>query len=202
MCVEHQDVSAPEEQREFDGETAGASARRAHGRRKATRESRVREKHPRLGGLMLALRAAPRHETAWATGAGGEEHVAQKLARHLDDCICVLHDRRVPGSRANIDHIAVAPLRRLGYRLQALQGKVAVSKHFGSAKLTIAGRSKSKNWDIFAATFSSKKAVEKVMASLNMLRGPIAHFSPLAEDEVVRLRLTVRDWFRLKESAE
>lgn len=58
------------------------------------------------------------------------------------------------------------------------------------------------NWDIFAATFSSKKAVEKVMASLNVLRGPIAHFSPLAEDEVVRLRLTVRDWFRLEESAE
>ena len=56
------------------------------------------------------------------------------------------------------------------------------------------------NWDIFAATFSSKKAVEKVMASLNMLRGPIAHFSPLAEDEIVRLRLTVRDWFRLEES--
>lgn len=57
------------------------------------------------------------------------------------------------------------------------------------------------NWDIFAATFSSKKAVEKVMASLNVLRGPIAHFSPLAEDEIVRLRLTVRDWFRLEESA-
>lgn len=58
------------------------------------------------------------------------------------------------------------------------------------------------NWDIFAATFSSKKAVEKVMGSLNMLRGPIAHFTPLAEDEIVRLRLAVRDWFRLGESSE
>jgi hypothetical protein len=57
------------------------------------------------------------------------------------------------------------------------------------------------NWDIFAATFSSKKAVEKVMANLNMLRGPIAHCSPLAEDEVLRLQLTVRDWFRLGESS-
>jgi hypothetical protein len=27
--------------------------------------------------------------------------------------------------------------------------------------------------------------------------GPIAHCAPLAEDEVVRLRLSVRDWFRL-----
>lgn len=56
-----------------------------------------------------------------------------------------------------------------------------------------------KNWDVFGALFSSVKAVERVMASLNSLRGPIAHCSPLAEDEVVRLRLAVRDWFRLME---
>lgn len=55
------------------------------------------------------------------------------------------------------------------------------------------------NWDVFGALFSSIKAVERVMASLNSLRGPIAHCSPLAEDEVVRLRLAVRDWFRLME---
>lgn len=55
------------------------------------------------------------------------------------------------------------------------------------------------NWDVFGAIFSSAKAVERVMAHLNTLRGPIAHCSPLAEDEVVRLRLTVRDWFRLME---
>lgn len=56
-----------------------------------------------------------------------------------------------------------------------------------------------KNWDVFGAIFSSVKAVERVMASLNTLRGPIAHCSPLAEDEVLRLRLSVRDWFRLME---
>lgn len=55
------------------------------------------------------------------------------------------------------------------------------------------------NWDIFGALFDSRKAVEKVMASLNTLRGPIAHCSALAEDEIVRLQLTVRDWFRLME---
>lgn len=55
------------------------------------------------------------------------------------------------------------------------------------------------NWDVFGAIFSSSKAVERVMASLNMLRGPIAHCSRLAEDEIVRLRLSVRDWFRLME---
>ncbi len=55
------------------------------------------------------------------------------------------------------------------------------------------------NWDIFGGLFNSKKAVEKVMASLNALRNPIAHCSPLAEDEELRLQLTVRDWFRVME---
>jgi len=45
------------------------------------------------------------------------------------------------------------------------------------------------NWAVFGAVFSSSRAVEKVMANLNTLRGPIAHCSPLAEDEIVRLRL-------------
>jgi len=55
------------------------------------------------------------------------------------------------------------------------------------------------NWDIFGSVFNSQKAVEKVMSNLNTLRGPIAHCSLLAEDEVLRLRLSVRDWFRLME---
>lgn len=55
------------------------------------------------------------------------------------------------------------------------------------------------NWDVFGSIFSSPKAVEKVMSSLNLLRGPVAHCSPLAEDEVLRLQLSVRDWFRLME---
>ena len=55
------------------------------------------------------------------------------------------------------------------------------------------------NWQTFSDTFNNEKAFNKVMASLNLLRGPIAHCSPLADDEVVRLRLTLKDWFRLME---
>ena len=55
------------------------------------------------------------------------------------------------------------------------------------------------NWPVFSDTFNSEKAFTKIMTSLNVLRGPIAHCSPLAEDEVARLRLTLRDWFRLME---
>lgn len=55
------------------------------------------------------------------------------------------------------------------------------------------------NWDLFGSIFSnsSARAVERVLANLNVLRGPIAHCSRLAGDEVVRLELSVRDWFRL-----
>lgn len=55
------------------------------------------------------------------------------------------------------------------------------------------------NTDLFGAIFSSLRAVERVVANLNMLRGPIAHCSRLAEDEVLRLELSLRDWFRLME---
>jgi len=54
-------------------------------------------------------------------------------------------------------------------------------------------------WDDFDTIFTSQKAFSKIMTSLNQLRGPIAHCCPLAEDEIVRLQLTVRDWFRLME---
>jgi hypothetical protein len=55
----------------------------------------------------------------------------------------------------------------------------------------------SSNWSLFATIFKSQRAVEKVMSSLNLLRGPIAHCCPLSEDEIDRLRLAVKDWFRM-----
>ncbi len=55
------------------------------------------------------------------------------------------------------------------------------------------------NWSLFASVFSNMKAVERVMSNLNTLRNPIAHCSMLAEDEKLRLELSLRDWFRLGE---
>ncbi len=52
------------------------------------------------------------------------------------------------------------------------------------------------NFTEFSDIFPNIKALEKVISTLNVLRGPIAHCKPLAEDEVVRLHLSVRDWFR------
>ncbi len=55
------------------------------------------------------------------------------------------------------------------------------------------------NWSEFGAIFNSQKAVERIMFNLNTLRNNIAHSCPLSEDEVVRLELSVRDWFRIME---
>jgi hypothetical protein len=86
--------------------TAGASARREYERRRDNREQRIRASHPKLGGLILALSDDPQSTKAWARGAVGEELVAQRL-KDLPDTFRVLHDRRIPGTRANIDHIVV-----------------------------------------------------------------------------------------------
>jgi hypothetical protein len=53
------------------------------------------------------------------------------------------------------------------------------------------------NWNLFSTIFTSRRAVERVMSGLNMLRGPKAHCCPLADDEIDRLELAVRDWFRM-----
>lgn len=52
------------------------------------------------------------------------------------------------------------------------------------------------NFDIFGDMFRDISAVERILGSLNTLRAPIAHCKALAEDEVVRLHLGLRDWFR------
>jgi Nuclease-related domain len=148
----------------IDAGTAGASARAEHARRRANRERRVREKHPRVGGLILALQDEPGHEQVWARGAVGEEAVARTLAKYCNDQVVILHDRRISGSRANIDHIAIAPSGVWVIDSKRYKGKVATQKPlFGKPKLTIGGRDKTKLIDGLASQVAT---VEKVMATV------------------------------------
>lgn len=91
----------------LDGGTAGASARREFERRKARRDQRVRAKHPKLGGLLLAISDEPQSTAAWDVGALGEERLGKGLNALASDRLRLLHDRRIPRSTANIDHLAV-----------------------------------------------------------------------------------------------
>lgn len=52
------------------------------------------------------------------------------------------------------------------------------------------------NWLLFAGMLSSKSAVSKVISSLNVLRGPIAHCTQFDEDEAIRFELVIKDWLR------
>jgi hypothetical protein len=88
---------------------AGASAHAEHARRVAKRETRIRQAHPKLGGLILALTDDPQSTKAWGSGGVGEAKVGARLAELGGSDVLVLHDRRIPGTRANIDHIAIGP---------------------------------------------------------------------------------------------
>lgn len=110
-CLHH-DQSArgmPTTETSIHSGTPGRSARREFERRELNRERQIREKHPRLGGLIHALTDEPQSTKAWDIGALGEERLGSRLNELTSDALRVLHDRRIPGTRANIDHLAVTP---------------------------------------------------------------------------------------------
>lgn len=92
---------------EADSGVAGSSARREYERRKAKDEERLRQKWGKLGGIAVALSDEKQSTKAWATGAVGEERLGARLDSLASESIAVLHDRRIPGTRANIDHIVI-----------------------------------------------------------------------------------------------
>jgi Nuclease-related domain len=57
---------------------------------------------------LLRFRVSP-ETCAWRRGAAGERHTARLLRRLEQRGWVVLHDLAVPGSRANIDHVAIGP---------------------------------------------------------------------------------------------
>jgi hypothetical protein len=88
---------------------AGSSARREYERRKAKDVERLHNKWGRLGGLAVVLSDERQTTKAWDRGAVGEERLGARLNALAADDLAVLHDRRIPGSKANIDHIAITP---------------------------------------------------------------------------------------------
>lgn len=87
---------------------AGGSAQAEFVRRHDKREQRVREAHPKIGGVLLALFDDPQSTQAWLKGGVGEQRVGDRFAK-LGDTVIALHDRCVPRSRANIDHVVIGP---------------------------------------------------------------------------------------------
>jgi hypothetical protein len=86
---------------------AGASARREHERRKTRDDERLRARWGRLGGIAVALSDERQTTRVWQQGAIGEERLGARLDSLASDDLVALHDRRIPGTRANIDHLVI-----------------------------------------------------------------------------------------------
>jgi hypothetical protein len=109
-CFDADRVLSPGEAEapELDRGEAGASAARRYTALHDRRERHARNKLGRFSGAYLALTSEPQSTRAWAVGAKGERELGAFL-QPLDDShtTYVFHDRRIPGSRANIDHLIV-----------------------------------------------------------------------------------------------
>jgi Nuclease-related domain len=97
------------EEIEIDRGEAGGSATREWRRHHDRREKAVRSRYGKLAGVVLALSDEPHSTAAWAYGANGERALGKLLDPLREEGMTVLHDRRIPRSHANIDHIVVAP---------------------------------------------------------------------------------------------
>ena len=87
--------------------TAGSSARREYERRKAKDQEKLRGKWGLLGPLAAAFSDERQSTKSWDRGATGEERLGARLNALASEDLAILHDRRIPGSKANIDHIAI-----------------------------------------------------------------------------------------------
>jgi Nuclease-related domain len=109
-CVESREVAdLPQPDVRPERGSPGASAQRRYDKLHAKRQVEVKQRFGRrLGGVYLALSDEPQSTQAWRVGSKGERALGQYLeSLHDDSRVIVLHDRRIPGSRANIDHIAI-----------------------------------------------------------------------------------------------
>ncbi len=88
---------------------AGEGAVRIHERRQAADSAKLRERWGRAAPLVEAIRGPKQSTHAWAKGAAGEARLGAFLERELAGDAILLHDRRIPGGRSNIDHIAIGP---------------------------------------------------------------------------------------------
>jgi hypothetical protein len=146
--------------------SAGSSAQREYERRHATYERRVRADHPVTGGVRLKLGHPPGHITAWAKGAAGEVRFGRRLDRLATSSIRVLHDRRVPGTRGNIDHLVVAPSAVFVIDTKAVKGRVERRDKGGffraDRRLYVGGRDRSPMVDGMA---TQVRAVQRTLGS-------------------------------------
>lgn len=160
VCLSHSGAEAPKLEMELgatDRGKAGGSALAMHQKfqdRDETKTKRDQEvfriSHPFLSRYIIP-KARTSHQTqVWGKGAEGEVEVG----RILDDLaikygFVAIHDRQMPRSKANIDHMAVTSTGIFIVDAKNYQGKIEVRGRLdqmvgGSSQLWIGGRNKTK----------------------------------------------------------
>jgi hypothetical protein len=74
----------------------------------AKREAAIERRWGRFAGVVKLLTDDPQSTRAWRSGSEGERKLANYLTERLGGRVVLLHDRRVPRTRGNIDHLVVA----------------------------------------------------------------------------------------------
>ncbi|HLI57273.1 MAG TPA: nuclease-related domain-containing protein, partial [Actinomycetota bacterium] len=124
---------------------------------------------------LLALADDPQSTRAWNVGAKGEEHLGAILDRAAAKLgWVVLHDRRIPGSRANIDHVVVSRLGASVIDAKNYKGDVAKRDVGGwkraDERLFVGGRDCSR---LVQGVLKQREVVEGVLAGSGHPAAPV-----------------------------
>jgi len=92
--------------------------------------------YPMLGERLLENAKPTAEERAWARGADGERVVGKALDDLVrEGRIEVLHDRLIPGTHSNIDHIVIGPRRLTVIDAKHYRGKAIRTKKVGEDRV-------------------------------------------------------------------
>ena len=142
-----------------DRGTAGGSAQREYERRHAAEIRRLEEHWGRLSGMAKFFHEDKQSTTSYAKGAEGERRAANLLERIVGARGVVLHDRKVPGTQGNIDHLVIMPSGVWVVDAKKYKGKVEQKDVGGLFKkdlrLYVGGRDRTKiaegmGWQVLA----------------------------------------------------
>lgn len=115
------------------------------------------------GGATFGLLRRSRSELAWRKGASGERRVGRVLDSLQESGVRTLHDRKMPNSPANIDHVVVSPVGVFTVETKSYDGRLEVRAR--GSQLWINGRNRS---SMMSQARQQADAVRAVLNGQNM----------------------------------
>jgi hypothetical protein len=175
----------PAEEVVLDRGRPGASAALEGKRRREKREARINAAYPKIGKFLLAVTDAPQSTRAWEKGAAGERWLGSRLDRLRAEGFGVLHDRRIPTTKANIDHLVVGP-----------SGVFVVdAKHYkGSVERRDRGWIFQRDWRLYVNGRDKTKLVEAMATQVAAVRAALSATTFADVSVIPVLCFTDSDW--------